>query len=245
MRPARYIFPVKKLLLLALVFLVSCAGHPAPGSEAQSPDSGFAQLASDYLNGYLAWRPQIATSLGLHQYDGKVTDFSQNSLDREFARLKFFDHRLARLDTNRLSPESLYDYRILRNTIRREIFTFEEMKSYWVNPMTYAGVFDVNIYIKRDFAPLEDRVRSVIAILNQAPNIIRAARANLAEALPRPFIETAIEQASGAADFLRKDLVEALKNVQNEQLMTEFNLANKRALDQLKGYTDFLKTQKL
>jgi len=34
-----------------------------------------------------------------------------------------------------------------------------------------------------------------------------AARANLAEALPRPQVETAIEQANGAADFLGKDLV--------------------------------------
>jgi len=42
------------------------------------------------------------------------------------------------------------------------------MRIYSQNPMTYAGVLDVNIYIKRDFAPLENRVRSITAILNQA-----------------------------------------------------------------------------
>ena len=35
------------------------------------------------------------------------------------------------------------------------------MRIYSQNPMTYASVLDVNIYIKRDFAPLEDRVRSI------------------------------------------------------------------------------------
>ena len=75
------------------------------------------------------------------------------------------------------------------------------MQSYTQNPMTYAGALDVNIYIKRDFAPLEDRLRSVIAILNQAPQIISAARANLAESLPQPQVETAIEQASGRGRF--------------------------------------------
>jgi uncharacterized protein (DUF885 family) len=236
---------VNKLLLVPLLFLLGCAGHQELTPEAQSPDAAFAHMTGDYLKGYLAWRPQIGTALGLHQYDGKVTDFGQNSLDKEFARLKLFDHRLAQLDTNRLSPESLYDYRILRGAIQRELFTFEDMKSYWLNPMTYAGVLDVNIYIKRDFAPLEDRVRSIIAILNQAPNIIAAGRANLTEALPRPFIETAIEQANGAADFLAKDLVEALKPVKNEQLMAEFTTANRRAMNQLKAYADFLKTRKL
>jgi uncharacterized protein (DUF885 family) len=237
---------VKTLLLSVAVLLVGCAGHPRGSkSEDQSPEAAFAHITDDYLTGYLAWRPQTATTLGLHQYDGKVTDFGQNSLDRESARLKFFDHRLAQLDTNRLSPQSLYDYRILRGTIQRELFTFEDLKSYWLNPMTYAGVLDVNIYIKRDFAPLEDRLRSIIAILNQTPNIMAAARANLTEVLPRPYIETAVEQATGVADFLSKDLVEALKPVKNEQLITEFNTANKRAIDELKGYIEFLKTQKL
>src|SRR5205085_8826052 len=106
-----------------------------------------------------------------------------------------------------------YDYRILRGAIQREIFSFEQMRIYSQNPMTYAGVLDVNIYIKRNFAPLENRLRSITAILNQAPSIVAAARANLADALPRPQIETAIDQANGAADFLGKDLVEALKEV--------------------------------
>ena len=111
--------------------------------------------------------------------------------------------------------------------------------------MTYAGALDVNIYIKRDFAPLEDRVRSVIAILNQAPRIMSAARANLAESLPRPQVETAIEEANGAADFLSKDLVAALKDVKNEKLMAEFNAANSRAIGEMRGYAAYLKEQKL
>jgi uncharacterized protein (DUF885 family) len=245
LRPTRYRSLVNKLLLVPSLFLLGCASHHKLTSEAQSDDAAFAHMANDYLTGFLAWRPQTGTALGLHQYDGKVTDFRQNSLDKEFARLKLFRHRLAQQDTNRLSPDSLYDYRILRGAIQRELFTFEDMKSYWLNPMTYAGVLDVTIYIKRDFAPLEDRVRSIIAILNQAPNIVAAARANLTEGLARPFIETAIEQANGAADFLGKDLVEALKSIKNEQLMVEFNTANKRAIDQLRGYADFLKSQKL
>jgi uncharacterized protein (DUF885 family) len=242
---ARYTFRVKKLILFALAFLVGCAAHRSQKSTVESPDSAFSHLATDYLTGYLAWRPQIGTALGLHQHDGKITDFSQGSLDREFVRLKFFKHRLAQLDTNHLSAESLYDYRILRAAVQREIFTFEEMKSYWLNPMTYAGVLDVNIYIKRDFAPLEDRVRSIIAILSQAPNIITAAQVNLTEVLPRPFVETALEQASGSIDFLRKDLVEALKPVNNQELMAQFDTANKRAIDALQTYVSFLKTQRL
>ncbi len=37
------------------------------------------------------------------------------------------------------------------------------MAIYEHNPMVYARAADLNIYIKRNFAPLEDRVRSIVA----------------------------------------------------------------------------------
>ncbi|SPE55099.1 conserved hypothetical protein [Verrucomicrobia bacterium] len=144
-----------------------------------------------------------------------------------------------------LSPPALYDYRILRGSVQREVFGFSQMQKYWRNPMTYAEAFDLNIYIKRNFAPLPQRVRSMISILNQAPALMAAARTNLAELLPRPQVETAILEANGAADFLAKDLVDALKPVKDAKLMTEFNAANQRAIEQMRGYAAYLKEQKL
>ncbi len=236
---------VKSLLLILTLGLAGCAVPAWSLSAAENPDAKFSRLADEYIAGYLAWRPQIGTSLGFHEYDGKLTDFSRASLEGELARLKTFERRLAGLDRTTLSPQAAYDYRILRSHIEREIFGFEQMQIYSRNPMTYAGVLDVNIYIKRNFAPLEDRVRSVIAILDQAPKIFAAARANLALALPRPLVETAIEQAAGAADFLGKDLVQALKAVKNGTLMAEFDAANRRAIDESHGYVAYLKEHKL
>ncbi len=227
--------------------LMAGCSRPSPTlrSTGNGPDAAFTQLANEYLAGYLAWRPQTGTALGFHEYDGQVTDYSQRSLNAELTRLKSFDQRLRDLKTDPLSRHASYDYRILRSAIQREIFGFEQMQSYSQNPMTYAGALDVNIYIKRDFAPLEERLRSVIAILNQAPQIISAARANLAEFLPQPQVETAIEQAGGTADFLGKDLVAALKDVPNAKLMAEFNRANTRAIEEMRGYAVYLKEQKL
>ena len=227
--------------------LMAGCSRPSPTlrSTGNGPDAAFTQLANEYLAGYLAWRPQTGTALGFHEYDGQVTDYSQRSLNAELTRLKSFDQRLRDLKTDPLSRHASYDYRILRSAIQREIFGFEQMQSYSQNPMTYAGALDVNIYIKRDFAPLEERLRSVIAILNQAPLIISAARANLAEFLPQPQVETAIEQAGGTADFLGKDLVAALKDVPNAKLMAEFNRANTRAIEEMRGYAVYLKEQKL
>lgn len=241
-----YISSVKKILvLLRLLPAPWVVLLPASTAPAQQADPAFAKIADDYIQGYLDWRPQIGTTLGLHQYDGKVTDFSQTSLDAELGRLQSFDRRLAELDAHQLSAQTFHDYHILRGAIKREIFSFDQMQVYSQNPMTYAGVLDVNIYIKRNFAPLEERVRSITAILNQAPRIFAAGRANLAESLPQPQIEIAIDQASGAADFLGKDLVDALKQIKDEKLMADFNTANTRAIQETRKYVTYLKEQKM
>src|SRR3954469_3104688 len=155
---------MKRVLLLSLGLVAGCAQFSAnPDVGSGNGDAAFKRMADEYITEYLAWRPQTGTSLGFHQYDGKVTDFSRASLDSELARLKSFDARLARLNPATLTKKGSLDYRLLRSAINREIFSFTEMRVYSDNPMTYATVLDVNIYIKRNFAPLKDRLRSIIS----------------------------------------------------------------------------------
>ena len=135
--------------------------------------------------------------------------------------------RFDRVRARDLSPRASHDLRLVQTAIRRQLFRFEDLRSYTHNPMTYAGAMDVNIYVKRDFAPFEDRVRHLTGILEQAPAVFAAARSNLVTALARPHVETAIQVAEGSADFLAKDLVTALEPLKDPALRQRFEAANK------------------
>jgi uncharacterized protein (DUF885 family) len=238
---------MKRIRLILSVALAGCllSGPGLASADAGSGDAALNQLADEYLTGFLAWRPLQAMQLGFHQYDGKLTDYSRASIDGELARLKEFDHRLDGIETATLSPQAYFDFRNLRSGIRRELFGLQEMGTYSRNPMTYAGALDVSAYIKRDFAPLEQRVGGIIAILKQAPEVMAAGRANLEDALPKPWVEAAIEVGDGSADFLEKDLVEALKELKDPALRAEFNAADQRAVAEMRGFVKFLKDEKL
>lgn len=236
----------RALFLLVLISLAGCLSPSKPAGRAENPaDVAFRKLSEEYIRGYLRWRPQVGTALGLHQYDGQITDYSAVSIRRELARLKYFDQELDRLNPRLLSPAVLYDYRILNAAVRTEIFTFEAMQVYWRNPMVYAGAADLNIYIKRNFAPLPARIRSIISIERQIPALLAAARANLEGALAEPFVETAIEIAKGTADFLARDLRRAVTNLADPALLQEFAEANDAAVGEMTRYADYLKTEKL
>lgn len=231
-------------LALLVPVLVSFAIKPtASGGPAEQ--AAFQKLTNDFLTGYHAWRPMSAVSLGLHQYDGRLTDVTRTSLQQEMRRLKEFDEKFAAIRPDDLPLEAMNDLRVLRLAIAAERFRFEQANEYQRNPMTYAGAMDVNIYLKRDFAPLSARLKSIVAIEEQAPALFAAARENLDAVLPKPQVGLAVVIARGAADFLAKDLVQAVRDVKDASLQDAFRHANDRAITELKTFADWLEKERL
>jgi uncharacterized protein (DUF885 family) len=225
------------MILLALSFVSAVFAAPQ--------DAEYEGVAEEYVKTYLAAHPLQGTALGLHEYDGKISDYSRLALEAELHRLRRFDDRLAKFDPAKLSQRQSIDLRILQAAVKRELFEMQDMSTFERNPMVYARAGDVNVYIKRNFAPLEDRVRSLVAIESQIPNILIAARTNLEEKLPKPFIELAIQIARGSADFLKKDLVAAVSGLKDEQLRVAFQAANRKAANALNDYATWLEREKL
>ncbi len=215
------------------------------GFAAETEDGEYEAVAEEYIKGYLGAHPLEGTALGLHEYDGKITDYSRLALDAELSRLRRFDDRLSKFDPGKLSPRQSIDLRILQTAVKKDIFEMQDMSVFERNPMVYARAADVNVYIKRNFAPLEDRVRSLVAIESQIPNILIAARTNLNDVVPKPYVELAIQIAKGSADFLKKDLVATVGNLKDEQLRVAFHEANRKAANALNDYAAWLEREKL
>jgi uncharacterized protein (DUF885 family) len=212
---------------------------------AQTPDAEYEAVAEEYIKGYLTAHPLNATSLGFHEYDGKISDYSRLALDAELSRVRRFDDRLKKFDLEKLSARQSIDLRILQAAIKKQLFETHEMASFERNPMVYARAADVNVYIKRNFAPLEDRVRSIVLIEQQVPNIVIAAKTNLNPVLPKPYVEVAIQIARGSAAFLRKNLVEAVADLKDERVRAEFQDSNRKAAAALTDYAAWLEREKL
>lgn len=233
-----------KLTRLAAPFLMFAVAFTSLAAEPNT-DAELDKVAEEYIKGWLAAHPINATSLGFHEYDGRINDYTRLALDAELSRLRRFDERLKKFDPAKLGARAAIDLRILQAAVKKDLFEAIDMAAFEANPMTYAQALDVNTFIKRNFAPLEDRVRSIIQIESQAPNIMIAAKTNLAPVLPQPYVELAIQIARGGADFLKKDLVEALKDLKDEKLLPAFQLSNRKAYTALNDYASWLEKERL
>ena len=170
---------MKKNIFLLFVSTFTFISCNKTDKNVASADVAFEKVSEEFIDGYLAWRPQSGVSLGYHQYDGKITDYSKVSLAAEVTRLKEYEKKLSVIDSASLSTKKYYDWKMLNSNIKRELLSFENLEVYTKNPMTYAGAIDVSIYIKRNFAPIEQQIKSIIAIENEAPKLYAAAKANL------------------------------------------------------------------
>ncbi len=145
-----------KLLRLLFVAAISLVCLPSYAAESKE-DADFQKVTEEYIKGWLGAHPISATSLGFHEYDGRINDFTRLSIDAELSRLRRFDERLKRFDQAKLNTRNALEVRVLQAAIRRDLFNLVEMGAFERNPMTYAQALDVSPYIKRNFSPLEDR----------------------------------------------------------------------------------------
>lgn len=208
-------------------------------------DRAFQTAADEFLDGHFTFQPHAALDLGLHDYDGRLADYSEESLQRELARLKRFQQRFAEWKTAELSPAVQIDREVLLSGIRKSLFDFEGSEAFWRNPNVYVQAVQIDNYLLRDYAPLAKRVRAIIDVEKQIPRLLATARTNLRPVLGRPLVETAIKVANGAADFLQNDLPKAIEGLQDDSLRAELKTTNDAAIQEFRSYAKWLETERL
>ena len=173
-------------------------------------DAVFGSFARSAVGGLLERRPELATLLGDHSHDGRLTDGTADHYE-ELAR--WCGDRLAALaaiDVGRLSPEYRADARILATQLEGCRFAVTDLREHEWNPMLANPGRAIYLLLARDFAPLASRLRSVAARLAAVPHALAAARAVAGERLPRVHLETAISQFGGTERLITTGLDRAL-----------------------------------
>src|SRR6185436_12168298 len=156
----------------------------------------------EFLDGWMTRRPQLATRLGLHGWDGKLVPVTSASVAADVRWLKQMRARLRAIPLSELSVERAQEHDLLMARIERERIELEEVRSWERNPGYYLDMVagSVLAVLERDFTSPCERVTLATRRLRLVPEVLRAARVNLKDP-PRICVEVAITQFAGALDF--------------------------------------------
>ena len=207
-----------------------------------SPGDRFAATVETVLKDMWEFYPSLASGLGLHDYDGRLSDISAGAMARRVSDLKPAIESLEAIDASALETQGRFDLRILTSALRKELFELTEIKAHETNPMDMLGHIELSNYVKRDYAPLEQRAAALVAALEAVPSFLDSLQAGLSRQIGASVLEASVEAYEGIASFYETDLPPALASLGDQATMRRFEEARRAASQAVIGFAQHLKS---
>jgi uncharacterized protein (DUF885 family) len=188
-------------------------------------------------------RPTMASVLGLHDYDGVLPDVSVESTRRWAETAKDLLRQLLEIPEAPLPVSRQLDRNILRLLLEGNLFDLEEVRELDRNPMSYLFQPDLTNYIARDYAPVADRVASIVKVLTSVPSLLETAKRRLEPVLARPFVTLSIQIAAGLSSHFEEG--EAFAATGSPALQDEVRKAREGADAAVRSFGEWLKVERL
>ncbi len=230
------------LSFLILAAMISTGMAQAGRTQREAP-AGWDRLVDQYFDDYyFPFHPTAGTSAGFHRYDTQLEDYSRAGVAAEIKALKQARGKIEGFSGNGLTAEQQADRELVLHEIDGRLLELEQIRQWERNPDRYAGgiTYSVFLIMSRNFAPPEERLRSVIARERLMPKVFEAARANLTNP-PKIYTQVALMQLPGIIHFFQQDVPAAFKEVKDRKLLAEFNQSNQAVIESLGAYQKWLK----
>jgi len=229
---------MRRFLNTFLLAFFVCVFLSAP---IEAKPRSFHALIDAYFDDYFKANPSQATSVGFHQHDRQLEDFSIAAHQRNRGQLLAYLKEFQAINPRPLSQNDGDDREIMIASIQSSLLEENQVQMWRKNPDGYSSGVTGSIFtlIKRNFAPAPERLRSVIEREKQIPRALLQAREVLRNS-PKIYTDIAIEQLPGNIDFFQTTVPEAFKEVKDAGLITEFKRSNDGAIAALKDYLTWL-----
>ena len=224
---------------------------PAYGERLGVParsdaDRQFDRIVDDYLLYQFRNQPVRATNVGIHDFDDFLPATDRIGIETSISDLEGYLARLSKLEIAHLGRERRFDHAMLTSRLRGTLLDLQTIQPWKHDPNFYLSIASGGIHalLKRDFAPLEDRVWNVVARLTEIPRVFSDARANL-ENPPQAYTEIAIAQSAGVVHFLADQVPAGVASIRDPVLRQEFDHHLAAAVGAANDFHDWLKTDLL
>jgi len=230
---------VAALMALSMGGLAACS-QTEDGAVAEHEKAPWAEFAATTVAEYYRHNPGRAVNAGLHQYDGVMRDLSTESVAEYLVWVRSTRSEAESYDD--LEGMDAFERDYLVASMNEEEFNFDTADYFSRNPAAYAGALNFSVYIDREYAPLNVRMRGFTKYVAQFPAFFETMRSNLQPPLASPFIETSLTRLGGLVGYLETTVPEIFSSVEDEALQAEFATANAAAVESVKSTVAWLES---
>ena len=201
------------------------------------------QHVQQFLADYFTAHPGFAVGAGKHEFDGQIADFSEAGLEKEIARLHADRNKAAAFKDAELNDRERFERDYLIAQIDSDLFWLEVADQPHTAPFWYADAIDPDVYVSRNYAPLETRIKSYTKFARNIPRVLDQIKTNLKLPLAKTAIKIGHRTIGGLADFFAKDVPNVFAPVKDAQSQAEFKTANDAAIQAIREFDCWLTQQ--
>ncbi|HSS22360.1 MAG TPA: DUF885 domain-containing protein [Pyrinomonadaceae bacterium] len=234
------------VIVSALLFSGACQQTNPTNSNQPAmttPDSpAWEAYVKDFLDNYFISHPDFAVRQGRHEFDGKLPDWSAAGLTNLKQQLhEQRNHAMAFTDPQ-LSERQRFERDYITAQLDGELFWLESAEWPYRCPQFYADAIDPDVYVSREYAPLDQRLKAFIGYAKSIPTAVEQIQKNLRTPMPRTFVDIGHTSFGGMISFYEKDVPAIFASVQDQQLQADFKEANEGAIKAMKGIDAWFKS---
>ncbi|MFP3871373.1 MAG: DUF885 domain-containing protein [Candidatus Natronoplasma sp.] len=205
----------------------------------------FEEFEKEVFDTFMERNPTMATHLGIHEYDDRLPDISKEKHLEDIELVEGWLERLEGFEDDGLTEENKLAKRLGVHIFQLQLFRMKELKLREQAPyapnIIGSAIFPL---LKREFAPLEERLESIKERIKDIPGATQEERSRLDDPV-RLWIDMAIESAEQLPMLFK--LVQMLVRQSDsfdEKEFSEFSQAINQADSALEDYIGWLERQK-
>lgn len=207
---------------------------------AEYKHPGFTKISQYYYRELISRNPITATWMGEHSFDGLLPETGADAVERNISFLREMKADFCSLPENELSIDERIDCASMAHFADQQLFMEEDLQQWRMGRDLALCIGDAILMLfVRDFAPLSDRVLSMISRLKAVPVFLSSSK-TLFQRVPALAGEIYLESAAnlpGFLDTIEKSIAKHVAPV----LAAEFAKASLEAKKSLSEFVHWFK----
>ncbi|HEU4531115.1 MAG TPA: DUF885 domain-containing protein, partial [Steroidobacteraceae bacterium] len=232
--------PSGSVVALFTALMLAAGAAPLPATAAAEGDARLArEFGERFFDRFWQLNPEAAISSGYYKVADRLIVPDAASRKREREQLEQWLVQLRRIDPRSLSPNARADWVLLENEFVSSIWGIDEYRAWEWNPAVYNVAEPFAVLLGTQYAPVEQRLRTVTRRLQNVPAFYGAARANI-RTPTREHTRLAIEQNRGALSVfgpeLDRQIADSGLSASERELLTRRVAAARTAIENYIGW---------
>jgi uncharacterized protein (DUF885 family) len=210
-------------------------------------EATFYRRAEHWLDRFMELNPVLATELGDHRWDDRLSDRTPEAVESEYQEVLAALAEFKAMNAAEFRLDAQIDHELVVRIFEAQVRAYEKSQVHKRNPGFYldeviGGVF---LLIMKEFAPLPERLRSALGRMKDIPRVLQEVKQNLVPALvPKVWVETTLEQARQAGGLFL-GLLPAMAAQAAPDLQPELAKAGQAAAEAVQEFVEFLQGEVL